>query len=188
MHYHLFENFELRDKYIDLAIEKGSTDQNLCYLRGLQNKPELIPVDVIERELSSYTEEQNWSQRARFYMTLGKYKEAATDYVRGVNESLEQESVFSEAFYLKELANKGLIEELFILALKKATEEGDLWWQVRALQELEWTDQIDSLILEKAEEIERSGDSHLNHLLASVRGDKVRLMEIIKSDAQEECS
>jgi len=67
--YDSIENYELRDKYIEVALQKDSSDQTIMYLRSLQGRPELIPEETIERELRRYTKNKAWSQRARFFMT-----------------------------------------------------------------------------------------------------------------------
>lgn len=63
------------------------------------------------------------------------------------------------------------MDELFVLALNKAKKEYDLWWQVRALQELEWESELKELILENSKDIEKSQDLNLQLLLANFRGD-----------------
>jgi len=178
--YDSVKNFELRDKYIELALQKDSTDQGIVHLRAMQGKAELIPAEVIDRELERYTKNKDWSQRARFFYKLGKYREAALDYVRSVNWALERGKVFGAAFYLKELVERGLIQELFIQAFSKAKEENSLWWQVRALQELNWHDELTKLLLQNAKEIEESRDPSLCELLASAKGDKQQALEMHK--------
>jgi tetratricopeptide (TPR) repeat protein len=117
MYYNSIGNYELRDKYVEIAIQEDPSDQNTCYLRGLQGKPELITEDVIERELARYTENKDWTQRARFFTKLGKHREAAADYLQGILESLNEDNIFSAAYYLKEVEKEDLVQELFILAL-----------------------------------------------------------------------
>jgi len=150
----------------------------------LQGRPELIPEETIERELRRYTKNNDWSQRARFYYNLGKYREASLDYIRSVKESLEEGRVFGAAFYLKELARRGLVEELFIQAFSKAKEENSLWWQVRALQELNWHRELTTLLLDNEQEIERSEDGSLRELLASAKDNKQAALEIHKDNVR----
>jgi hypothetical protein len=66
MHFHSIENYELRDKYIDFALQGNPTDDQIVYLRGLQDRPGLIPKDVADREFDLYTRIEDWSLRARF--------------------------------------------------------------------------------------------------------------------------
>jgi tetratricopeptide (TPR) repeat protein len=186
MHYHSTGNIELRDKYIELAIKQDPHDQTICFLRSLQGKPDLIPAEVVEREVTRYTLNKDWLQRARFYKDLGKTREAISDYIFGINESLQDNQYFSAACYLKEFVEEGLLDELFILALRQSADEGDLWWQIRALQELGWHKELDEFVLKHAEEIEKSGNPMMTLLLASAKGDTRKYVEIRKTMARTE--
>lgn len=183
MHYHTIGNNELRDKYIEIALQKKPKDQTTCFLRCLQGKPDLIPRDVIAREVERYAKNRDWLQRARFYADLGKHREAVLDYTRGIGESLKQNELFTAAYYLKELAKSELIQELLISALRQAQEAGDLWWQVRALEELGWKKELNDLVLQNSKEIEESGDPMLSLLLANARGDKEESAKLLKDMA-----
>jgi len=79
----------------------------------------------------------------------------------------------------------GLIKELFILALKQAKEKGDLWWEVRALQELGWHNELNGLVLRNAEEIERSDNLDLKILLADAKDDKQQSIALRKLYARD---
>lgn len=188
MHYHSTGNNELRDKYIELTIEDEPQDQVICFLRSLQGKPNLIPTAVIEREVTRYTKNKDWLQRARFYKGLGLTSESISDYIRGINESLKDSRFFSTAYYLKEFMEKGLLDELFILALRQADDQEDLWWQIRALQELGWHEELDEFVLKHAEEIEESDNPMMTLLLASAKGDNQKYVEIRKTMARTEHS
>lgn len=186
MHYHSTGNAELRDKYIELAIKQDPHDQTICFLRSLQGKPGLIPTEVVEREVTRYTQNKDWLQRARFYKDLGKTREAISDYILGINESLHDNQYFSVAYYLKEFMEEGLLDELFILALRQSADEGDLWWQIRALQELGWHKELDEFVLKHADEIEKSGNPMMTLLLASAKSDTRKYIEIRKTMARTE--
>lgn len=71
--------------------------------------------------------------------------------MRGINRSLPDD-LFAAAFYLRELVDEGLIEVLFIAALDDAAKQDDIWWQVRALQELGWDEDLKQLLVERREE------------------------------------
>ena len=49
MHYAVWGNDELRDKYIDLAIKAGMDDESIIYYRSCQGRTDLIPSQVITR-------------------------------------------------------------------------------------------------------------------------------------------
>lgn len=50
LHYMSVGNDELRDKYIDLAINAGVDDATLIYFRSMQKRLELIPQEALDRE------------------------------------------------------------------------------------------------------------------------------------------
>ena len=184
IHYDILGNKELRDKYIELSIQKDPSDSTICFLRGIQERPDLIPDDVIERELDRYRENNDLLQRARFFIKFERHLEAAKDYVEGISKTLQENNVFSAAFYLKELCKEGIIEELFILALKKARDEGDLWWQVRTYQELGWRKELNEFLLRNRKQIEESEDNTLLMLLADASGNEDKSVELRKEMAR----
>jgi len=171
--YDALGNAELRDKYIEIVLsEENPPDSEIIHLRSMQKRPDLIPDEVVAREEAAYNESGDLLQRARFYFDLGRHRQAALDYVEGIAESLHEGRVFSAAFYLKELAASGIAQELFVEALRKSAEDDELWWQVRALQELGWHTELKALLLEHAAEIDEDGPLMLKMLLADARGDE----------------
>lgn len=102
--------------------------------------------------------------------------EATKDYLKSILKDLEEDNPFSAAFYLKELVEKNLINRLFEKALQKFSEEKDLWWQARSLQELGWKSELDDLMLKNSKEIEESGHPLLQVLLAKAKGDAQKLL------------
>jgi len=186
MHYDAIGNAELRDKYVELAIEKNPSDETIAFLRTLQGRPDLIPADVVEREIERYTQHSDWTQRARLFKDLGRHREATSDYLRGVLGSLEEGNLFSAAYYLKEFQESGLLRELFIMALRKAEAENDLWWQVRALEELEWDSELDALLLRHEATISTAGDPELKAKLARAKGNLDEFAALRKEIARSE--
>jgi hypothetical protein len=180
MHYDVIGNTELRDKYVELVLSQDSDDQTIVYLRQLQGRHDLIPPDVIQREADRYTKNKDWSQRARFFEGVGRSTEAVLDYLRSISESIEEGNAFSAAFYLKELQKTDLLKDLFVLAFKKAESEGELWWQVRALQELEWDSELRELLIANESEIDNSENPMLQAMLARAKGDIDRYSELQK--------
>ncbi len=146
MHYNSIGNYELRDKYIELALRKNPSDSTICFLRSLQGKPELIPPDVITRRIRIMTKNEDWEQRGRLYDDLGKPIEAVKDYVRGIEQSLDGANIFSAAYYLKELGDSGLIKKLFTITYEQAKADNDLHLMIRSLQELGWKDELNNLL------------------------------------------
>jgi hypothetical protein len=168
-HYDAIGNAELRDKYIDRALVAPKSDEVVVYLREMQDRRDLIPQDVIEREEKRLADAP--SQLARLYKAVGRDKDAVRAYLEDVLASLAEDNAFSAAYYLKELFEVGLVDELFVMALRQASDRGDLWWQVRALQELGWRSELHSLAREHREEIGSSANIDLKLILAEADGD-----------------
>lgn len=184
IHYNRIGNRELRDKYIEISLAESTSDQKICFLRGLQGRPDLIPKDVIDRELLRHDASKDWSQKGRFLQVLGLHRDAAISYVHSILESLEEGRIFSAAYYLKELAEDELTPRLFELAFREAKDRDDLWWQVRALQELGWRDELKQLLHQNRQRIEQSEDLLLLIELANADGNTQRFMDLKKEIAQ----
>ncbi len=100
-------NNELRDKYIELALENNPSDASIIYFRSLQDKIELIPDEVIKRELKRKTKDKDFLQRARVHHELKNYEQAAIDYIDGIHEVIHnKEFIFTAAFILKNFLKK----------------------------------------------------------------------------------
>lgn len=184
-HYHIVGNSELRDKYIEQAIVQGCDAETVIYLRSIQQKIELIPETVLRERIEELKERKSILSRARFHKQIGKHLEAASDYVEGISDRLRENRYFTAAYYLKELYDSGLIERLFEKALRDAEERDDLWWQVRALEELGRYDDSRELVLQHEEEILKSEDDLLfRELLALAKGDRVEWLEARKALAR----
>lgn len=56
-------NSELRDKHIDLALERDSSDWLVIHLRSMQYRRDLIPYDVVDRRLDEQHYANDWAQR-----------------------------------------------------------------------------------------------------------------------------
>ena len=185
-HYDRIGNKELRDKYIELALANNSDDYSIIDLRTLQGRPDLVPPDVVDRELKRYTASNDILQRARFYLDLRRHPEAARDYVAGILECLRNNEVFSAAYYLKELSKSGLRRELFLLALEEQRVAGNLWWPVRALDELGYEKELTALVLDNEAQIHELQNPILEILLARAKGDDRRAIELTKGIARTE--
>ncbi|MBD9360425.1 HNH endonuclease signature motif containing protein [Methylomonas fluvii] len=172
VHYNAIGNVELRDKYVELALNDAPSDDSIFYLRAtIQGRPDLIPQSVVDRHLATYVDRENAEQHARALFAIERRLDAAVEYIRGVNQSLQEGNWFSAAYYLREFNEGQLVDELLIAAYRKASDEGSLWWQVRALQELGWESELKELILSKKEDITSSKDVLLLELLAESEGD-----------------
>ncbi|ABS55940.1 HNH endonuclease [Methanoregula boonei 6A8] len=179
--YHSINNLELRDKYIELALKKKQPDSTIIWLRCLQNKQELIPEAVLKRNFDTYLKNKDYLQMGRLNYDLKRFDQAAIDYIDGIHHAIHQyDSAFTAAFYLKEFVEKNLIETLFIKAFKQASNDGDLWWQIRALQELGWDDALNEFLLKNADAIEKGGDIRMKSMVAAAKGQYDRSIELEK--------
>ena len=186
IYYNAVGNANLRDKYIEMAVAQGPSDQTLLYLREIQGRMDLIAADVITRELRRWALAKNWTQRARLLAALGRHEEAVRDYMRGVDESLAEGNPFSAAFYLREMSAKQFVDALFEAALSKAQSDGELWWQVRALQELGRDEDANALLVRHRASIRASGNLILKEALARAEGNEALAREMRLEIARNE--
>lgn len=175
--YHALGNSQLRDKYIELTLQRQNDDDTLIFLRSMQGRQDLIPPESIEREVGRRQKYQDWSQLGRLYDKVGDHENAVRSYCKSILKNLGKGNVFSAAFYLKELSETELTERLFEAAYRKASESNNLWWQIRALQELGWQDELKSVLVQHREEIEESGTSLLRTALYEATGERDKLHE-----------
>ncbi len=73
-----------------------------------------------------------------------------------------------------------MIDVLFAEAFKRASDNNDLWWQIRALQELGWDTELKTLLIKSEAEIEESGNVLLLKELARVKEYSARILELNK--------
>lgn len=181
MFYKSIGNDELRNKYIEKALSNSPSPETLIYLRSLQGKAHLVPTEIVNEEIERMRKSKDWSQLARLYVEIGRSNEAVECYCRSILESIKQERIFSAAYYLKEMSlRENLHDRLFQAAYKKAADEKDLWWQIRALQELGWDSELDELLRTHKEEIEQSEDPFMLSLLYKSLNDPDRYVETMK--------
>lgn len=186
MHYAVWGNDELRDKYIDLAIKASMDDESIIYYRSCQGRTDLIPSQVIARRERRLKSQRDFVGLGRMYRSLNRPVDAVGATCRGIIAALEAGNIFTAGFYLKEMANEGDALDLFAIALEKARSNGDIWWQVRALGEMDMQSEADELLRANKESIEASGELHLLQALAAADKDDMRFIELCKQEAREE--
>ncbi len=185
MHYHHIGNTELRDKYIEMALSHEQNIDSEIFLRGLQDRADLLDPNKVKKYINSLEKQKNWHNLARLYVIIKDWRQAVHYYCKSICESLDENNPFGAAYYLKEMAQEGLHMNLFEKAYKGFCEKKDLWWQVRSLQELGWDNELEALILSKKVEIESSGNRDLLQLLYGFTGEKDKLFEIAKKNLTE---
>lgn len=177
-HYETFGNEQLRDKYAGLAAAAGLDPLSEVTLRlRVQHRPDLVSPELVEQVILKY---KNSPIEARMLKELGRLPDAAASYCRIIARAIANGNSFSAAFYLKELASLRLEEPLFKVALEEAAEGGELWWQMRAMEELGWADERRKFILAHADEIRRSGRLEMLRELALAEGDEAEYVEVRK--------
>ena len=181
LHFNRLGQTDLRDKYIEEALKNNPSDHEICLLRSVQDRPDLILAAVVKRELKSL--KNNPTDRGFLYLRLKRYREVALAWIGDIPKDLEEQNDFAVAYYLKRLVSLGVVDQLFLLALKKAREHSDLWWQVRATEELEWNDELRELLLANAKLIEESDNLQLKQKLATAQGDDRRVIDLGKEIA-----
>lgn len=182
--YHRVGNDELRDKYIDQVLAADPEPWVVFRVRSLQRRTDLIPEDVVEAVLKE-SRATDWTTYARQQHDLSRFVDATRTYLNGVLEKLDEDNYFTAAFYLRELEAVGLAEQLFTLALGQAIEDDDLWWQVRALEELGWTTEVVATLQRHGDRIQESDDLSLKIKLAEADGRREDAVELRKQRARE---
>lgn len=183
-HYHFLGNYELRDKYIELQLANFSTDQLIVRYRLMQGRIDLIPEEVIEREISRHTSNRDWAGRARLLLKLGRVVEAIDDYAMAIQYYLSKGNFLPVSSLLNELNKERVANKLLEFQLKKVTEEDDLWWQVRTLEELGWEKEQQELLIKNKQKIETEENIALKIRLAHAEGDKEKAFELQKQLAR----
>lgn len=181
IYYDGFGNKELRDKYIELAIERGTDPFSEIYLRSAQDRPDLLNQEMIDKQIAKMEMHEDWSQLGRLYRDLNRTREAVRCYCKTVLRALEEGRVFSAAFYAKELCREKLYVPLFEQAYAESAKQNDLWWEVRALQELGWDSELKELLNSRREEIEKGSNYMLQIALYSANDERDKLREAYKA-------
>jgi hypothetical protein len=184
LHYMEVGNNELRDKYIELAIDQGIEDEALIFFRAAQGQLDLVPKEVIGRRIKELEDANSFFSLGRLYRETGQYEAAVQATCEGAQFAIEEGNVFTAAFHLKEMIEEGTLQELFMIAMEQARKKKDLWWQYRALQELEWYAEGNEFLLKHRKEIEKAGEPHFLEVLAVALGDNDTYIELRKQEAQ----
>lgn len=156
--YQRSSQIDLRDKNIDKALlNKDVPVETELYLRAMQGKIHLVDPIKVQEQLDDWKQTQDWSSLARAYRYLGQHDEAIEYYCLYCINALKDGNPFSAGYYMKEMIENKLVVYLFERALQQAKEKDDVWWQIRSLQELDRDNEIDELVLQNQEIIERRG-------------------------------
>ena len=130
-----------------------------------------------------YAAESDFFSLGRLYRETGEYEKAVKATCEGAKLAIEEGNVFTAAFHLKEMIEEATLQELFLIGMEQARKEKDLWWQYRALQELEWYSEASEFLLKHRKEIEKAGEPHFLEVLAIALGDNDTYLELRKEEA-----
>src|SRR5262249_55456008 len=149
-----------------------------------QQRLDLIPPEIIERRVQELEARADWFSLGRLYRAVGDYRLAAISTSKGVIGAIQEGNIFTAAFHLKEMVKDDVLEELFLIAMKEARKQNDLWWQYRCLQELGWASEAKEFLLEHRNEIEASEEAHFIEELTVALGDTERYVALRKEEAR----
>jgi DNA-binding Lrp family transcriptional regulator len=168
LHYHSIGNSELRDKYIDLAIQQEMADDSIIFFRSVQDRLDLIPEEVKNREIKKLEDQGLWFTLGRLYRELKEYELAAQATCKAVVDAIEE----------------GMLDFLFMDALFQAEDEHNLWWQYRCLEELGWDEEAKQLLLDHRKEIEELDEPEFDEPLALALEDMQLYIELRKEESR----
>lgn len=177
--YHLYGNVELRDRYIDEALNGSSSSRAEIYLRSLQGRSNEACRDTVEELIALYKSRLLWKDVGSLKYLLGEYEGSISAYCAGLARFVEQADPYSTACVIREMHELGLHERFFERALRTAADNNDLWWEARCLVELDWRDELRDYISGKSSYVEQSHDLLLQSLFFSATGqlDKERVAQ-----------
>src|SRR6266571_3981208 len=98
LHYLGIGNDELRDKYVDLAIQQGMDDDSLIFFRSVQHRLDLIPEEVKRRRIEKLEDQGLWFSLGRLYRELEEYQLATQATCKAVVAAIEEGNIFTAAF------------------------------------------------------------------------------------------
>lgn len=175
---------ELRDKYIEKTIESHpDIFEQYGIARMLGTTTELS-----QEFINSVIEDvgEDWTWRAAVLKETGHVDEAAKVYLDGIRASIERGAWFNAAFYIRHALNGEIADMLFLMALRESVQEDDLWWQLRAFEELGWDDAKRELLLGNESRIRESGEAHLMQQFAKAKNDTQLALRAAKELAEED--
>jgi hypothetical protein len=169
---------QLRDKYIALARKQATSPIEQIMLDELAGSIQNVRTDVLESALSEA--ESDWTVQARLLALTGRVREAALLYLDGIREDILEGNWFAAAFYIRHGLESDITEAFFEMALKESNERGDIWWQIRAFEELGWDGSRDETLIQNKDVILQGNDLLLKQKLARAIGDDDLLLETVK--------
>ncbi|MAM53958.1 HNH endonuclease signature motif containing protein [uncultured Microbacterium sp.] len=180
--YHAAGDLQLRDAYIVkyLAIDPSPRAQLLA--ARLQGRVDDLPTEV--KHAAAEDASVDWTSHGRVLLEINEVEEAVRVLIAGVLESLDEGRWFTAAYYIRHVLEADAADELFKMALRESHDEGDLWWELRAYEELGWESEARALLLANEEAIKESGKPTLQQKLAGELGDADEHLRLTKEIAE----
>jgi hypothetical protein len=176
--YNNIGDVELRDKYIELALQQDPSPFYIYLFARMQGKLRELSKELIAAALEEVS--KDWTVRASMLSETGHFAESAKAYIEGIKNALDEGRWFLAAYYMRYGLNAKIVDELFSQSLRESAAEGNLWWQLRALEELGWQDSKRELLLGNENKIMESEDSSLILELAKAKGDAELVLKTFK--------
>ncbi|MCU1223079.1 MAG: endonuclease [Edaphobacter sp.] len=150
---------ELRDKYIELRLQKKRPFEEELYFRSMQGRLDLLSNEELKKHFADYEASEDWQDLARDYFLIGDKINGTKYMCKHVVRAISQGNFFNAAFCVRALALNHPVDSLFEKALIENREKKDLFWELRSLEELGWTDELMSVIKENLETIDKEKES-----------------------------
>jgi hypothetical protein len=175
-HYDLLGESELRDRYIEIAIEHGEVPVEVeVELRVRQGRLAEVPSARLHAYITRPRHDADPCALASIHKSLGDEKEAVAVYCRNILHLLHRRELYRAAILLKRLAEQDLPERLLQEAHNVGRQESDLWMQVCTLRELGWEQELKRLLNANRERIEAGEHTLLRFELYRCTGEVDRL-------------
>lgn len=179
--YHEIGNVELRDRYITEVLSGSPPAWVVAWLARLQGRSAELDPAIFEEALADVSDD--YMVEAGLLNEAGRPIEAAKAMVAGILRALDNGEYFNAAYNMRRLHLHKFVQEIFMQELAAKARKGDVWWQYRCLQELEWDSEARELLLSSEAAITADGDLVLRRELARAKNDDEALFEIEKQIA-----
>jgi len=136
----------LRDKYIELYLKKPRPFEQQFYFRAMQRRTDLLSQTELKKYFDDLERRKDWQDLSSAYFRIGDKINAAKYLSKHVARAIEQGNWFNAAFCLRSLILQNAVDDLFEKSLDVSRQKKELFWELRALQELEWIDELKAVM------------------------------------------
>lgn len=109
---------ELRDKYIEMALQQNPRPFDAYRLARMQGKTTNLPPDFIDAVIQDVG--GDWTWVGAILRETGDVVAATQVYLKGIKEALENGSWFLAAFYIRHGLNETIADNLFAKSLRES--------------------------------------------------------------------